>query len=215
MISVIYFTKILCLYKSCNSLKYPFFISLSPADFIQLLYTLRYFLYVALVIVFLLFASSNISRNFCIPILLGLISVGDGASSSSCLYAPSFNTNTMTGGYTLDVSNSALVREDLMINRDLKFLNNDTFINRKTNATDAETSLDIVNSKSNATIRLITGTQADTDTDVHVECNKTNNQTRFFKETRFDSDCFTYANTMTVRSNGMDILRPSGDSFLL
>ena len=34
----------------------------------------------------------------------------------------------MTGGYTLDVSNSALVREDLMINGDLKFLNNDTFI---------------------------------------------------------------------------------------
>ena len=90
MISAIYFTKIFCLYKSCNSLKYPFFISLSPADFIQLLYTLRYFLYVALVIVFLLFASSNISRYFCIPILLGLISVGDGASSFSFLYAPSF-----------------------------------------------------------------------------------------------------------------------------
>ena len=37
------------------------------------------------VIVFLLFASSNISRSFCIPILLGLINVGVGTCSSSCL----------------------------------------------------------------------------------------------------------------------------------
>ena len=45
----------------------------TPADETHLLSILRYFLYVVVFIVFLVLASSNVSLNFCIPILLGMI----------------------------------------------------------------------------------------------------------------------------------------------
>ena len=117
---------------------------------------------------------------------------------------------TLTSNYRLDVNGNALVREDLIINRNLGLLNTNTVLDRFVNATKSNTSLDVRTDQE--AIRLMLGGATDTDTNTYIECNNNTAQTRFFTNTRFDGDCEMYGDTMTIKTTGLDIYRPSGNS---
>ena len=88
-----------------------------------------------------------------------------------------------------------------------------TSIERCTNATKSNVSLDLSINETASAIRLISGDNDDTDTNTYIECNNTTNGTTFFKQlfikgaTSFDNDTIF----LPVSSNGIQLWRISNN----
>ena len=99
------------------------------------------------------------------------------------------------------------------VSNPIELVNSNTSIERYTNATKSNISLDLsINETANA-IRLINGTNDDTDTNTYLECNNTTNGTTFFKQlfikgaVSFDNDTVF----LPVSSNGIQLWRISNN----
>ena len=88
-----------------------------------------------------------------------------------------------------------------------------TTIERYTNATKSNISLDLAINETASSIRLISGNNDDTDTNTYIECNNTTNGTTFFKQlfikgaVSFDNDTVF----LPVSSNGIQLWRISNN----
>ena len=95
----------------------------------------------------------------------------------------------------------------------IELVDANTSIERYTNATKSNVSLDLSINETASTIRLINGTNDDTDTNTYIECNNTTDGTTFFKQlfikgaTSFDNDTIF----LPVSSNGIQLWRISNN----
>ena len=95
----------------------------------------------------------------------------------------------------------------------IEIVDANTTIERYTNATKSNISLDLSINETASAIRLINGTNDDTDTNTYIECNNTTNGTTFFKQlfikgaTSFDNDTIF----LPVSSNGIQLWRISNN----
>ena len=89
----------------------------------------------------------------------------------------------------------------------IELVDSNTSIERYTNATKNNISLDLSINETASAIRLINGTNDDTDTNTYIECNNTTNGTTFFKQlfikgaVSFDNDTLF----LPVSSNGIQL----------
>ena len=95
----------------------------------------------------------------------------------------------------------------------IELVDSNTSIERYTNATKNNISLDLSINETASAIRLINGTNDDTDTNTYIECNNTTNGTTFFKQlfikgaVSFDNDTLF----LPVSSNGIQLWRISNN----
>ena len=95
----------------------------------------------------------------------------------------------------------------------IELVDSNTSIERYTNATKSNISLDLSINETASAIRLINGTNDDTDTNTYIECNNTTNGTTFFKQlfikgaVSFDNDTIF----LPVSSNGIQLWRISNN----
>ena len=95
----------------------------------------------------------------------------------------------------------------------IELVDSNTSIERYTNATKNNISLDLSINETASAIRLINGTNDDTDTNTYIECNNTTNGTTFFKQlfikgaVSFDNDTIF----LPVSSNGIQLWRISNN----
>ena len=95
----------------------------------------------------------------------------------------------------------------------IELVDANTSIERYTNATKSNVSLDLSINETASAIRLINGDNDDTDTNTYIECNNTTNGTTFFKQlfikgaTSFDNDTIF----LPVSSNGIQLWRISNN----
>ena len=95
----------------------------------------------------------------------------------------------------------------------IELVDSNTSIERYTNATKSNISLDLSINETASAIRLINGTNDDTDTNTYIECNNTTNGTTFFKQlfikgaVSFDNDTLF----LPVSSNGIQLWRISNN----
>ena len=68
------------------------------------------------------------------------------------------------------------------VSNPIELVHTNTSIERYTNATKSNISLDLSINETASAIRLINGTNDDTDTNTYIECNNTTNGTSFFKQ---------------------------------
>ena len=68
------------------------------------------------------------------------------------------------------------------VSNPIELVDSNTSIERYTNATKPNVSLDLSINETTSAIRLINGTNDDTDTNTYIECNNTTNGTTFFKQ---------------------------------
>ena len=95
-------------------------------------------------------------------------------------------TTNVTIGGEIDITSNLTVKGDI------ELTNGNTSIERYTNATKSNISMDLsINETANA-IRLINGTNDDTDTNTYIECNNTTGGTTFFKPTYFKDNIYIY-----------------------
>ena len=93
-------------------------------------------------------------------------------------------TTNVTIGGEIDITSNLTVKGDI------ELTNGNTSIERYTNATKSNVSMDLtINETANA-IRLINGTNDDTDTNTYIECNNTTGGTTFFKPTYFKDSIY-------------------------
>ena len=138
--------------------------------------------------------------------------------------APYVTTATLTANYQ---SNSQLATNyynkgevDTLIagagggvSNPIELVNSNTSIERYTNATKNNISLDLSINETASAIRLINGDNDDTDTNIYIECNNTTNGTTFFKQlfikgaVSFDNDTVF----LPVSSNGIQLWRISNN----
>ena len=138
--------------------------------------------------------------------------------------APYVTTATLTANYQ---SNSQLATNyynkgevDTLIagagggvSNPIELVNSNTSIERYTNATKNNISLDLSINETASAIRLINGDNDDTDTNTYIECNNTTNGTTFFKQlfikgaVSFDNDTVF----LPVSSNGIQLWRISNN----
>ena len=96
----------------------------------------------------------------------------------------------------------------------IELVDANTSIERYTNATRSNISLDLSINETASAIRLINGTNDDTDTNTYIECNNTTNGTTFFKQlfingtTSFNNDTIF----LPISSNGISLWRVSNNS---
>ena len=121
-------------------------------------------------------------------------------------------SNTLTGGYTLDVVDSSIIRQNLRLNGLIEFTDANTTLDRYVNATKVNTSLDIRTDED--ALRLMTGTATDADTNTHLECDKANDKTIFYKDTDFrgNLDLTNSTGDILLPTAGFDMFRDSGDA---
>ena len=99
------------------------------------------------------------------------------------------------------------------VNHPIELVDSNTSIERYTNATKNNISLDLSINETASAIRLINGTNDDTDTNTYIECNNTTNGTTFFKQlfikgaVSFDNDTLF----LPVSSNGIQLWRISNN----
>ena len=104
-------------------------------------------------------------------------------------------TTTVTVGGEIGLAGSLTVKGDI------ELTNANTSIERYTNATKSNISVDLSISETASAIRLINGANDDTDTNTYVECNNTTGGTTLFKPTYFEdriyyeTDNFNISNT--------------------
>ena len=99
------------------------------------------------------------------------------------------------------------------VSNPIELVNSNTSIERYTNATKNNISLDLSINETASAIRFINGDNDDTDTNTYIECNNTTNGTTFFKQlfikgaVSFDND----AVLLPVSSNGIQLWRISNN----
>ena len=99
------------------------------------------------------------------------------------------------------------------VSNPIELVDTNTSIERYTNATKSNVSLDLSINETASAIRLINGTNDDTDTNTYIECNNTTNGTTFFKQlvikgaVSFDNDTIF----LPVSSNGIQLWRISNN----
>ena len=97
--------------------------------------------------------------------------------------------------------------------RDGELTNANTSIERYTNATKSNISMDLSISETANAIRLINGANDDTDTNTYVECNNTTGGTTLFKPTYFkDSIYYETDNFNISNTSGFAIYKPTTDA---
>ena len=89
-----------------------------------------------------------------------------------------------------------------------------TSIERYTNATKSNISLDLSINETASAIRLINGTNDDTDTNTYIECNNTTNGTTFSKQVLFSEAMIIDNDTvfLPVSANGISLWRNSNNT---
>ena len=100
------------------------------------------------------------------------------------------------------------------VSNPIELVDANTSIERYTNATKSNASLDLSINETASAIRLINGTNDDTDTNTYIECNNTTNGTTFFKQlfikgaTSFDNGTIL----LPVSTNGISLWRVSNNA---
>ena len=100
------------------------------------------------------------------------------------------------------------------VSNPIELVNTNTSIERYTNATKSNVSLDLAINETASAIRLINGTNDDTDTNTYIECNNTTNGTTFFKQlfingaTSFNNDTIL----LPISTNGISLWRVSNNT---
>ena len=91
----------------------------------------------------------------------------------------------------------------------IELVDANTSIERYTNATKSNISLDLSINETTSAIRLINGTNDDTDTNTYIECNNTTNGTTFFKQVFFSEAMIINNDTvfLPVSANGISLWR--------
>ena len=99
------------------------------------------------------------------------------------------------------------------VSNPIELVDANTTIERYTNATKSNISLNLAINETASSIRLINGNNDDTDTNTYIECNNTTNGTTFFKQlfikgaVSFDNDTVF----LPVSSNGIQLWRISNN----
>ena len=116
-------------------------------------------------------------------------------------------TTNVTIGGEIDITSNLTVKGDI------ELTNGNTSIERYTNATKSNISMDLsINETANA-IRLIKGTNDDTDTNTYIECNNTTGGTTFFKPTYFKDNIYYETDNFNISNNsGLTIYKPTTDA---
>ena len=100
------------------------------------------------------------------------------------------------------------------VSNPIELVDANTSIERYTNATKSNVSLDLAINETASAIRLINGTNDDTDTNTYIECNNTTNGTTLFKQlfingaTSFNNDTIL----LPISTNGISLWRVSNNS---
>ena len=100
------------------------------------------------------------------------------------------------------------------VSNPIELVNSNTSIERYTNATKSNISLDLSINETASAIRLINGTNDDTDTNTYIECNNTTNGTSFFKQV-FLNEAVIFNNDtvfLPVSANGIQLWRISNNA---
>ena len=115
-------------------------------------------------------------------------------------------TNVRIGG-EIDITSNLTVKGDI------ELTNGNTSIERYTNATKSNISMDLsINETANA-IRLINGSNDDTDTNAYIESNNTTGGTTFFKPTYFKDNIYYETDNFNISNNsGLTIYKPTTDA---
>ena len=99
------------------------------------------------------------------------------------------------------------------VSNPIELVDANTTIERYTNATKSNISLDLAINETASSIRLINGNNDDTDTNTYIECNNTTNGTTFFKQL-FIKGAVSFNNDtvfLPVSSNGIQLWRISNN----
>ena len=115
------------------------------------------------------------------------------------------NTNVLTTG-SIDITNN------LTVGGLIEMTDANTTLDRYVNATKVNTSLDIRTDED--ALRLMTGTATDGDSNTHLECDKANSKTIFYKDTDFrgNLDLTSSTGDILLPTAGFDMFRNSGDA---
>ena len=100
------------------------------------------------------------------------------------------------------------------VSNPIELIDANTSIERYTNATKSNISLDLSINETASAIRLINGTNDDTDTNTYIECNNTTNGTTFFKQVFFSEAMIINNDTvfLPVSANGISLWRISNNT---
>ena len=100
------------------------------------------------------------------------------------------------------------------VSNPIELVDRNTSIERYTNASKSNISLDLSINETASAIRLINGTNDDTDTNTYIECNNTTNGTTFFKQVFFNEAIIIHTNTvfLPVSANGISLWRISNNT---
>ena len=100
------------------------------------------------------------------------------------------------------------------VSNPIELVDANTSIERYTNATKSNISLDLSINETTSAIRLINGTSDDTDTNTYLECNNTTNGTSFFKQV-FLNEAVIFNNDtifLPISTNGIQLWRISNNT---
>ena len=100
------------------------------------------------------------------------------------------------------------------VSNPIELVDANTSIERYTNATKSNISLDLSINETASAIRLINGNNDDTDTNTYIECNNTTNGTTFFKQL-FINGATSFLNDtvfLPVSANGISLWRVSNNT---
>ena len=100
------------------------------------------------------------------------------------------------------------------VSNPIELVDANTSIERYTNATKSNISLDLSINETASAIRLINGSNDDTDTNTYIECNNTTNGTTFFKQV-FLNEAVIFNNDtvfLPVSTNGVSLWRVSSST---
>ena len=100
------------------------------------------------------------------------------------------------------------------VSNPIELVDANTSIERYTNATKSNVSLDLSINETASAIRLINGTNDDTDTNTYIECNNTTNGTTFYKQIFIEEATIFNNDTvfLPVSTNGIQLWRISNNS---
>ena len=100
------------------------------------------------------------------------------------------------------------------VSNPIELVDANTTIERYTNATKSNISLDLAINETSSSIRLINGNNDDTDTNTYIECNNTTNGTTFFKQVFFSEAMIINNDTvfLPVSANGISLWRISNNT---
>ena len=100
------------------------------------------------------------------------------------------------------------------VSNPIELVDSNTSIERYTNATKSNVSLDLSINETASAIRLINGTNDDTDTNTYIECNNTTNGTVFHKQVFLEGATIFNNDTvfLPVSTNGIQLWRVSNNS---